>query len=325
MHEKLHDVVIATSLAEGSESIVRAGVAVARATGAHPWLLHVYLPPAFAYEQPQPGGLMVERQEAMVREGLARQARQTGLAELPGFDPDRLAAVVGSPPRAVADFAREVRAGLIVVGATEAGRLQRILLGSTADGVIRNASCPVLVLREGVAFPPTRVELPVDLSPLSAGALRHGLELLAALGAPLNEAEAVFVLDPDEIGRSRQFSPEQIERFAADELRRFVDAHAPRTLMTPPRSRVRVGLPRQEILAVLDARHADLAVLGTHGRSGFERLTLGSVAAEVAHHATCNLLVLPPDAALRRQHEKADEEAIYADGDWQWVSDEVLV
>jgi hypothetical protein len=88
---------------------------------------------------------------------------------------------------------------------------------------------------------------------------------------------------------------------------------------------VRVGLPRQEILAVLDARHADLAVLGTHGRSGFERLTLGSVAAEVAHHATCNLLVLPPDAALRRQHEKADEDAVYADGDWQWVSDEVLV
>ena len=324
MADHLTDLVIATSLAEGSGEIVRAGAAAARASGARAWLVHAYLPPVVGYDEGGVDESWGERQEERIREALARQARQSGLAELPGFDPDRLCAVPGSPPRTVADFAREVRAGLIVLGASEAGRLQRILLGSTADGVVRGASCPVLVLRPGAAFPPSRVELAVDLSPLSAAALHRGLEVLAVLGVPLADAEALFVLDPDEIGRSRTFSAEQIERFAGEELHRFVDAHTPPWLAAPPRSRVRVGLPRPEIVAAVEARHAGLVVLGTHGRSGLERLTLGSVAAEVLHHAPCHFLVVPPDATLRRRVEQGEADAARLDGDWSFVSDEVL-
>jgi nucleotide-binding universal stress UspA family protein len=42
--------------------------------------------------------------------------------------------------------------------------------------------------------------------------------------------------------------------------------------------------------------HADLLVIGTHGRSGFERLLLGSVAQKVIHKAGCPTLVVPPRA-----------------------------
>jgi nucleotide-binding universal stress UspA family protein len=38
----------------------------------------------------------------------------------------------------------------------------------------------------------------------------------------------------------------------------------------------------------------DLVILGTHGRGGFKRLVLGSVASEVVRHARCNVLVVPP-------------------------------
>jgi nucleotide-binding universal stress UspA family protein len=51
-----------------------------------------------------------------------------------------------------------------------------------------------------------------------------------------------------------------------------------------------------EILAQLDAIHADLLVLGTHGRSGFQRLFLGSVTEKVIRKATCPTLVVPPRA-----------------------------
>jgi nucleotide-binding universal stress UspA family protein len=48
-----------------------------------------------------------------------------------------------------------------------------------------------------------------------------------------------------------------------------------------------VGDPRAGILAAARDKHADLIVLGTHGRRGLSRVLLGSVAEWVVHHAPC--------------------------------------
>ena len=69
----------------------------------------------------------------------------------------------------------------------------------------------------------------------------------------------------------------------------------------PPEVRVdfriqEAGDVHEEILAQLGAAHADLLVLGTHGRSGFQRLFLGSVTEKVIRHTTCPTLVVPPRA-----------------------------
>jgi len=47
---------------------------------------------------------------------------------------------------------------------------------------------------------------------------------------------------------------------------------------------------------------ADLIVLGTHGRSGVERLIVGSVAERVGRHAGCPVMLVPPRAASKPQH-----------------------
>ncbi|MEQ1757207.1 MAG: universal stress protein [Vicinamibacterales bacterium] len=52
-----------------------------------------------------------------------------------------------------------------------------------------------------------------------------------------------------------------------------------------------------EIVAQIAATQANLLVLGTHGRSGFERLFLGSVTEKLLRRATCPTLVVPPRAA----------------------------
>ena len=51
-----------------------------------------------------------------------------------------------------------------------------------------------------------------------------------------------------------------------------------------------------EVLAQIAGTHADLLVLGTHGRSGFQRLFLGSVTEKVMRKAPCPALVVPPRA-----------------------------
>jgi nucleotide-binding universal stress UspA family protein len=56
------------------------------------------------------------------------------------------------------------------------------------------------------------------------------------------------------------------------------------------------GYVHEEILAQLASTRADLLVLGTHGRSGVQRLFLGSVTEKVIRKATCPTLVVPPRA-----------------------------
>jgi nucleotide-binding universal stress UspA family protein len=63
-------------------------------------------------------------------------------------------------------------------------------------------------------------------------------------------------------------------------------------------TRVVEGEPRMGILEVASDHHADLIVLGSHGRKGLQKLLLGSVAQSVAQHATCSVLIvrIPPAA-----------------------------
>jgi len=54
------------------------------------------------------------------------------------------------------------------------------------------------------------------------------------------------------------------------------------------------GDAAREIVAVANAVETDLIVLGTHGRSGFERFVLGSVTEKVLRKAGCPVLTVPP-------------------------------
>jgi nucleotide-binding universal stress UspA family protein len=56
---------------------------------------------------------------------------------------------------------------------------------------------------------------------------------------------------------------------------------------------VRQGLPAPTILAEAEKSEANLIVIGTHGRSGFDRLVLGSVTERVLHKAPCAVLTVP--------------------------------
>jgi nucleotide-binding universal stress UspA family protein len=106
--------------------------------------------------------------------------------------------------------------------------------------------------------------------------------------------EALFVLLDFVNQLAPQFTPAHVHAMAEQELGRFVDGvRQGRTV----ERRLRVGEVVPEILAEIDAFAADLVVLGTHGRGGFERFLLGSVAEYLARAATCNVLIVPPRAA----------------------------
>jgi len=63
------------------------------------------------------------------------------------------------------------------------------------------------------------------------------------------------------------------------------------------RGLVRAGYPAEEILRAAAENHADLIVMGTHGRTGFDRMLFGSVAEKVVTAADCPVLTVKPRPA----------------------------
>jgi nucleotide-binding universal stress UspA family protein len=141
-------------------------------------------------------------------------------------------------------------------------------------------------------LPPRKALAPVDLSPLAAEAFRAGLDILEQIGGGAQiEVEALFVLSVIQRQVAPQFTPEQADRFADEELRRFVEEHAGARAV---RRKVRAGNTREEIFAEIAAFRPDLVLLGTHGLGGFDRFVIGSVVADVTREAPCSVLVVPP-------------------------------
>ena len=62
-----------------------------------------------------------------------------------------------------------------------------------------------------------------------------------------------------------------------------------------------VGEPANEIREAAGAHHADLIVIGTHGRGGLSRLVMGSVAEDVSRNANCPVLTVRTALAVARE------------------------
>jgi nucleotide-binding universal stress UspA family protein len=301
MSKKGETVLIGTSLTEASDQVVRTGLKVARAAKARVVLAHAFSPfivyggAPYVPELPE---VVEARKESLRR-------KMEGQAHLLGIRPEERAGTfleIGPAHQMLVETAQKTSSDLIVVGAAEAPILAK-LLGSTADRVVRKATCPVLVIRRELRLPPARVLLPVDLSRLSAEALREGLEILGVLAskrgpdATLPEVEALCVItDRDDHLFAPEEAPERAEMQVRNELGRFIALHAaysafevvPRTVF---------GYAEDEILLRIREWEPDLVVLGTHGRSGFERFLLGSVATRVVRDGGSNVLVVPPAMA----------------------------
>jgi universal stress protein A len=66
----------------------------------------------------------------------------------------------------------------------------------------------------------------------------------------------------------------------------------------PVKQATKTGVTFVEILDYIKTEKIDLVVMGTHGRSGFEHILLGSVAEKVIRRAPCPVLTVRPKAKI---------------------------
>ena len=322
MSKRIETVLIGTSLTEASGQVVRAGLKVARAAKAQVVLAH-----AFSLRRVYGGAHYVsELPEVIEAEKESLRHKMEGQAHLLGIRTEERAGTfveTGPAHQMLIETAQKTNADLVVVGAADAPLLAK-LLGSTADRIVRKATCPVLVVRRELPIPPARVLLPVDLSFLSAEALREGLEVLGLLArdlgsaATLPEVEALCVVtDFDRHLFAPEEAPERAEIKIREDLGRFLALHADDSAFKVV-PRIVSGGVEDEILLRIRDWEPDLVVLGTHGRSGFERFLLGSVAARVVRDSGSNILIVPP--AIAREQAAAVRDAVEQDAMLAWVA-----
>lgn len=135
---------------------------------------------------------------------------------------------------------------------------------------------------------------PVDRSEISARTLGVAASLAHWFDARLRVLEVVSTTLPPLAASPAAVKglSLQMRRAILEELERF--AEPARQVGVPMYFEVEEGEVVAEILAEADELPADLIVVGTHGRSGFERFALGSVAEKVLRRARCPVLTVPP-------------------------------
>jgi nucleotide-binding universal stress UspA family protein len=212
--------------------------------------------------------------DELVRERVAEAA-----ARVDEGVPRTTHALFGMPAAEIVEIARSRGAALIVVGAARRSALERVLVGSTAERVVRLTDRPVLVAAS--PEPPRRILVGIDESPFGEAALRAALALAAAAGATVRCVHVV----PEPAAEGALVA-------VRGRVREFVAAAA-RGAPSCPECEVRAGPVCDRILEEAAACGADLVAIGSHGRGFVGRAILGSTSEALMRRAPVSLLVAP--------------------------------
>jgi nucleotide-binding universal stress UspA family protein len=194
----------------------------------------------------------------------------------------------GDPVAEILDEAGRIDAGLIAMGTHGRSRLQRLVLGSVAEAVLRRAPCPVLTVsnsdarRHGTAGSFGGVLCAVDLTPRSEGTLAVAFDIAAALGAPVTLVHVVRPSGNDATwwarrGEARERLCEAAARLSRGVLRdeTILEGHAP-----------------AEIVRLAEERRSSVVVVGTRSPDAVERALCASTADQVIREARCPVIAV---------------------------------
>jgi nucleotide-binding universal stress UspA family protein len=220
-------------------------------------------------------------------------ARAAALAVAPGID-------VGTDLRtgqAAAELAEETEhADLVVVGSRGLGGFRSLLLGSVANALAVHGHCPVVVLRARAVGAPPPSEGPVVVGVDGGGTATKALEFaLAAAGARGVAVVVVHTWTYEGLLAAGGRVPVDIDWDGiAAARRRSFDEQLTAVRERYPDIEVRGVLVRgRPVDGILEqAEHAQLVVVGAHGRHGMVAGAIGSTTYAVLHHATCPVAVV---------------------------------
>lgn len=250
-----------------------------------------------------PGGALHELRQWLGVDSAAEQQLQADarqqLQQLAGelqaarHVPVRTVEAAGAAVDEIVREAAALDAALLVLGARGQGLLRRLVLGSTAERLLRRTTRPLLVVRQAAHGAYRRALLALDFSPWSREAVAlarqvapHAqLVLLNAWEVPFEDKLRFAGVEAATIERYRG----QARVEATRQLGELADAAGLKPGQWAPC--LVEGDAARAIVEQAQRQDCDLVVLGKHGRSVTEELLLGSVTRQVLADGEADVLV----------------------------------
>ena len=144
------------------------------------------------------------------------------------------------------------------------------------------------------AFGPTKILVAVDFSPHAEGALESTLDFVGERTAELHLIHVQVLFDAaEEISGSDEDIVAEVEEL----YQRMIEGRAIADDTTMKCEVLRDIAPAAAVLRYAAENDIEMIVSGTHGRRGFRRMILGSVAEEIVRLSRCPVLTIGGEAA----------------------------
>lgn len=205
--------------------------------------------------------------------------------------------VEGTPEHQIVKRAASLPADLVVIGTHGRTGFDRLLLGSTAEKVLRKAPCPVLTVPPPASatstLPFKRLLCPVDFSEPSIAALTFAIALAEESDARVTILHVFEWPERNELFVERTFDSPAFRAEIEARVRRQLDALVTEEARTwcEPVVTLAYGKPYRRILDAA-ADRMDLVVMGVRTRSAVDLLLFGSTANHVVRSASCPVLTI---------------------------------
>lgn len=215
-------------------------------------------------------------------------------SRLDGVETVRTEVLTGRPADSIVEYVTESAIDLVCMGTHGRTGLGRYLTGSVAERVLRHAPVPVMTVRAADGSEPAdgydEILLPTDGSEPADFAVAHALAIADRFDSRLHVASVVNVGDlatgtemgmpPDLLEELKSSAETAAQSVADDAAEAGIDAV----------TSVTVGRPKQKLLAYVDDHDIGLVCMGTHGRTGLDRVLVGSTAEALVRHADVPVL-----------------------------------
>jgi nucleotide-binding universal stress UspA family protein len=211
-----------------------------------------------------------------------------------------LSAEPGDPAKVIVDQAVVIPADLVVMGTHGRGGLERFMVGSIAEKVLRRAPCPVLTVPpHATTTPPAEVRFKkilcaMDFSPAAQQGFGLALDLARQADGSVTVLHIIEWLTEEEPRTHAHFKVSEFREHLADDARERLHglvADEPQT-WTTIQEVVVLGRAHREILRVAAQAQADLIVMGAQGRGGLGLTLFGSTTQQVVRGASCPVLTV---------------------------------
>ncbi len=183
--------------------------------------------------------------------------------------------------RQIYSVVEESDVDLIAMGSSGASGLGEVFIGSNTQKVIRNANCPVLVIKDDEGnFNPRNIVFASDFSETGGRAAELFPIFKTLYGSTIHFLNIVtpstFEATPTTQKRIREFGKQtNLEDYTINIFNYYTE--------------------EEGILTFAEENKADMIMLGTHGRKGFSRFMMGSIAENVANHSQIPVFVFRQD------------------------------